>query len=102
MSARMPHCHLRSVTPRGFSRKVESQWSLPADVKVILLLNPSKMAFVESQASSSRRHSKKGREKPVARVKTNQAKRDKVNEELKELKTKIDNYVSAPMFLTVS
>lgn len=34
----------------------------------------------------------KGGNKPL--VKTNQAKRDRINSELKELQTKIDNYVS--------
>ncbi|KAK4688634.1 ATP-dependent RNA helicase DDX10/DBP4, partial [Tremellales sp. Uapishka_1] len=60
------------------------------------------MAFVESQASSSKPHSKRSSKskRPQPRVKTNQAKRDKVNDELKDLQDRIDNYV-APSDLTL-
>lgn len=55
------------------------------------------MAFVEAKASSSKPKPRKGKggkgNAPTQRVKTNQAKRNRVNEELRELQAKIDAFV---------
>lgn len=51
------------------------------------------MAFVERQASTSKPKGK-GR-KPAPKVKTNVAKREKFNSEIKDIQKRIDSFVSS-------
>lgn len=50
------------------------------------------MAFVEAKASSSKHKPKGKTANAPSRVKTNQAKRNRVNAELRELQAKIDAF----------
>ncbi|WVQ85874.1 ATP-dependent RNA helicase DBP4 [Cryptococcus sp. DSM 104549] len=62
------------------------------------------MAFVERKASSSKGPAKpkggKGKQNAAPKVKSNQLKRNQVNEELRELQSRVDNFV-APSEITL-
>ncbi|BEI80156.1 hypothetical protein CcaverHIS002_0106850 [Cutaneotrichosporon cavernicola] len=50
------------------------------------------MPFIDAKASSSKPRKGKGKNVPASRVKTNQAKRNRVNDELRELQAKINAF----------